>query len=284
MEEEVHMGNNSRKKRKVVFPYGNYHRYYGYRVGKTLKQDPRMESMQTQWFQDKDVLDIGCNEGHVTIALAQKYHVQSMCGVDIDSGLIFRAGKNLQTESGVQGAEVVLKSRDWSEYINENGTENDEDESFDPVAMENEVESVATESLRSLTGKELLERVQFKNVNFLHCSWRSHICDTVLCLSVAKWIHLNWGDEGLIQLFVKIYRLLRPGGVLILEPQPWKSYEKKKWVTEVARENFRNIVIRPDLFSALLLDKIGFKSCAQITQDVPDCSAGFSRPLFLYTK
>jgi hypothetical protein len=111
---------------------------------------------------------------------AQKYHVQSMCGVDIDSGLIFRAGKNLQTESGVQGAEVVLKSRDWSEYINENGTENDEDESFDPVAMENEAESVSTESLRSLTGKELLERVQFKNVNFLHCSWRSHICDTVL--------------------------------------------------------------------------------------------------------
>jgi hypothetical protein len=74
------------------------------------------------------------------------------------------------------------------------------------------------------------------------------------------------------------------GGVLILEPQPWKSYEKKKWVTEVARENFRNIVIRPDLFSAFLLDKIGFKSCVQITQDVPDCSAGFSRPLFLYTK
>ncbi len=98
----------------------------------------------------------------------------------LSTGLIFRAGKNLQTESGVQGAEVVLKARDWSEYINESGTENDEDESFDPVAMENEVESVVTESLRSLTGKELLQRVQFKNVNFLHCSWQSHICDNVL--------------------------------------------------------------------------------------------------------
>jgi hypothetical protein len=32
-----------------------------------------MELMQTQWFQDKDVLDIGCNEGHVTIALGTIY-------------------------------------------------------------------------------------------------------------------------------------------------------------------------------------------------------------------
>lgn len=29
-------------------------------------------------------------------------------------------------------------------------------------------------------------------------------------LSVAKWVHLNWGDDGLINMFVKIWRLLRP--------------------------------------------------------------------------
>jgi hypothetical protein len=98
-------------------------------------------------------------------------------------GLTFRAGKNLQTESAVQGAEMVLKFKDLSEYVNENGTDNDQDESFNPVGMENEVESVATESLSSLSGKELLKRFQFRNVNFLHCYWRSHIYVIQLCFS-----------------------------------------------------------------------------------------------------
>lgn len=28
-------------------------------------------------------------------------------------------------------------------------------------------------------------------------------------LSVTKWVHLNWGDKGLINLFRKIYSALR---------------------------------------------------------------------------
>ncbi|KAG6589936.1 putative RNA methyltransferase, partial [Cucurbita argyrosperma subsp. sororia] len=53
--------------------------------------------------------------------------------------------------------------------------------------------------------------------------------DTILCLSVAKWIHQNWGDVG--------WRLLPPGGrqggILVLEP-PWKSYEANYSVSEIA--------------------------------------------------
>ncbi|KAG7023603.1 putative RNA methyltransferase [Cucurbita argyrosperma subsp. argyrosperma] len=37
------------------------------------------------------------------------------------------------------------------------------------------------------------------------------------CLSVAKWIHLNWGDDGLITLFYKIWRLLHPIGFRTVE-------------------------------------------------------------------
>lgn len=52
--------------------------------------------------------------------------------------------------------------------------------------------------------------------------------DTVLCLSVTKWVHLNQGDQGLKRLFAKVKDALVPGGWFILEPQPWKSYQQAK--------------------------------------------------------
>lgn len=44
----------------------------------------------------------------------------------------------------------------------------------------------------------------------------------------------------------------------MLEPQPWKSYERKRLVFEVTVENFREIIFKLDAFMDILLDKIGF--------------------------
>ena len=55
--------------------------------------------------------------------------------------------------------------------------------------------------------------------------------DVILGLSLTKWIHLNWGDDGIKRFFRKVYLHLRPGGRFIVEPQPLASYAKKKKVT-----------------------------------------------------
>ena len=61
--------NNKQTQQKVQkpqqskFQYGNYSRYYGYRLEGS---DPRLRFFNPNWFADKDVLDIGCNVGEVS--------------------------------------------------------------------------------------------------------------------------------------------------------------------------------------------------------------------------
>ena len=79
-----------------VFKYGNYCRYYGYRTP-DLEPDYRLHFFRKLWFEGKDVLDIGCNAGHVTIAIAQFFHPQKVVGMDIDHKLIRMARQNIRT-------------------------------------------------------------------------------------------------------------------------------------------------------------------------------------------
>lgn len=89
---------HAKKKRKQIFVYGNYKAYYGYRVppapysaflnfsspsfgglnlfffaclywqiGRDASDDPRLSMFKKEWFEGKDCLDIGCNQGIVTI-------------------------------------------------------------------------------------------------------------------------------------------------------------------------------------------------------------------------
>lgn len=108
--------------------------------------------------------------------------------------------------------------------------------------------------------------------------------DLVLCLSVTKWIHLNYGDQGMRLTFKKIFNQLRPGGKLILELQNWPSYKKKKKMTEQIFENYKSINFSPSNFADFLLSQeVGFSHyyTLGVTQHL---SKGFKRPIYLFVK
>lgn len=105
--------------------------------------------------------------------------------------------------------------------------------------------------------------------------------ETIIAFSVTKWVHLNFGDEGLKRFFRRIYLALVPGGRLILEPQPWSSYRVKRRMTVRKRilllltmnfffqkeitEIYNRITFKPTEFvSYLLSTEVGFETCTTI--------------------
>merc|ERR1712062_588767 len=79
-------------------------------------------------------------------------------------------------------------------------------------------------------------------VNSAHGNVKKY--DVIMCMSVTKWVHLNWGDEGVTSLFRKCFDMLVPGGRFILEPQRWRSYKKKRNISEATRHHFGTIKLR----------------------------------------
>lgn len=84
--------------------------------------------------------------------------------------------------------------------------------------------------------------------------------DIILALSVIKWIHLEHLDEGLVIFFRKCSSSLASGGYLIIELQPWDSYEKaiRPNTAPHFKESFQKLKFRPETSFAELLQEQGF--------------------------
>lgn len=280
--------NVGNRKRKQVFIYGNYKNYYGYRIDRNQKEDPRLAVMKREWFEGKDCLDIGCNQGLITIGIAKKFFCRSILGIDIDAGLIETANWNLRKIARIQHSNHKSKEASDSETLDgsNNSKHNGSNDSKHKASQPSDGEILRGQHDASSPSEgNIFERVTFRKENFvesLHgCSEKY---DTIICLSVTKWIHLNWGDDGLITLFVKIWRLLRSGGILLLEPQPWSSYKKNRLVSETATANYNKIALHPDKFQDILLDKVGFRSVEVITDSLSGTVVGFDRSIFVFHK
>eukprot|EP01133_Synstelium_polycarpum_P000436 gene436-520_t len=108
--------------------------------------------------------------------------------------------------------------------------------------------------------------------------------DIILALSVSKWIHLNWGDEGIKKFFLKIHRLLKPDGCFILEPQEFKGYKRRKFLSPNIKQNYENIKLKPNDFINYLTKEVGFRSFEALAPPSGVNALGFKRNIYKLIK
>jgi len=217
---------------------GSYKRYYGYRPGGSGDSDRRLMAVSRRigadCFEGKDVLDIGCNRGSISLAVARHFGARRVVGVDVDEQLV-EAASSAAKSSASGECEVEFRAEDF-----------------------------LTSPLRRGTSSEP-ERF-----------------DVIMCLSVTKWVHYALGDAGVQKLFRRVWRRLQPGGLFVLEPQEWRSYKKKQYLTPEIRETVRGIEMRPEAFDEYLLS-IGFEH--EDTIPAPSFGpAGFRRSIRLFRR
>jgi 7SK snRNA methylphosphate capping enzyme len=272
-------------------------------------------------FKNKDVLDIGCNVGLMTLAVAKLLSPKSIVGVDIDRKLINIARNKLKKYVAVPSQ--IADSDLNTETVKRNSRTECFPMSFPmcygnlSAAFQKIQKKVQTPQTLMSTPQTPQNEVQSpripENVSFEEVRWGIHRIsrtfhdfhhfqmnyvpkdeftssrdtgkyDLILCLSVTKWIHLNYGDIGVKLTFRKIFNQLRPGGKLILELQNWPSYKKKKKMTSQIHDNYKNIKFSPSNFADYLLSQeVGFSHyyTLGVTQHL---SKGFRRPIFLFVK
>lgn len=257
--------------------YGNYRHYYGMRSSRAAAQSrrpgddvvtPRADGMDARvaallaWYDVRRrrhgvatadvgpverVLDIGCNAAKPLLELCQAMRPPPayVLGVDVDAALIEQAQHALR--------------RAWS--LRQPSTAADT-----PAAR------YFPRALPAFLGDLPLPPPSTpafpRHVHFAVGDWMSLPVDgpydLVLAWSVNKWIHLHHGDDGLVAWCARLADALSPGGLLVLELQPWASYEQARLLSPELRAAHARLRLQPDdlpylldVYGLLFLEELG---------------------------
>nr|XP_020443173.1 7SK snRNA methylphosphate capping enzyme-like [Monopterus albus]XP_020443174.1 7SK snRNA methylphosphate capping enzyme-like [Monopterus albus]XP_020443175.1 7SK snRNA methylphosphate capping enzyme-like [Monopterus albus] len=306
-----------KKKNKHRYQYGNHSSYYGYngfygeswegRVGS--EEDPRLRLLEASWFRDKKVLDVGCGVGHMTLSIARWFDPTHILGVELDERLVHAAKQNVRhflsqdlvVEERRKNRRLIAVSSPPKKHGGGGGQ-------IKEGVMEGAMEEVMGEfqqalshlsfplsfrvSRGPLSAPSLLRPPSSSssrfpnNVTFIQGDyvseqevWPGHgQYDVIVCLGVTKWVQLQSGDGGVVKLFKRVYQSLLPGGLLILETQPWSSYSHNKRASATTFRNYRSVRLRPEQFTSYLTDSVGFTSYRLLKHK------GKQRPIYLFHK
>ena len=305
------------KKKKKIFPYGNYDQYYGYR-NPSKCDDPRLRFIPKSWIKGKDVLDIGCNTGHLTLPLARSHQPAKVDAIDIDDRLVGIARRNIvyyeqnrvnqktdknlninnnevattgdlnvEAPKSISGSSLV-SSKVLDEEVCHNDTQSVTCSSSTGLHVQSGSMNLINDEISNSPSRPIRDIVKFTCSNYvLKSDDLLDLCkeeyDVILMLSVSKWIHLNFGDDSLRRCFQRVYRQLRMNGIFLLEPQPFESYKRKKSLTPEISKVYPTIKFLPRDFHDYLIS-LGFTSSTELKKVDAGSQSFDKRSLIAYIK
>ncbi|KAF9997447.1 hypothetical protein BGZ80_002257 [Entomortierella chlamydospora] len=260
--------------------------------------DLRLEFLEPSWFRGKKVLDIGCNAALLTVFIALHYKPHRIQGVDLDPSLIGKAQtfvlktfSQISPQAYTQTPQTDKKKEKKKKERSKEKTKDEEDvkyEAYFPKAL-HRIHGFLPVPEKTTKTENLFPH----NIEFRIADWATEQgnqeanagqWDVILGFSLTKWIHLHHGDAGMKEFFQKVYRSLAPGGIFLLEPQAYDTYNRRSKITKEMEATYKSIVFRPEEFQEYLLSKdVGFKECLHLGHSDGQAK-NFNRDIFLYRK
>ncbi|KAI3637526.1 hypothetical protein MIR68_004175 [Amoeboaphelidium protococcarum] len=309
-------------------PY-QQHKIHSGDVYEASSCDERLRYLPKECIQNMKVLDVGCNTGYLTHVIARSMSPACIMGIDIDPDLIKRAQWDLLNKSSQMKPSRIRVTSDQSNLLDQvdvlrDSSDLDKDAmvtgtgdhlNYFPLSMpilfgpipivQDQVHQIADDQVVQMDTDLQQSPSQYPN-NIYFEAWdilapavkksNSQLFthapyDTVLAMSVTKWIHLYGGDADIRRFFKTIYNMISPGGVFIIEPQGWSSY--KKYFSH-SRYTEQDLHLRPwkedadeyqlPTFWDILINEVGFKQGKVIKAANPQGKAFEKRPIWMFRK
>ncbi|KAF7798896.1 hypothetical protein EIP86_010124 [Pleurotus ostreatoroseus] len=236
-----------------------------------------------------------CSQALARYQPAQTLGARRVIGVDIDDTLIRAAWKRRRTVWSLQGPGAEpenlheLEDAATGEKRKRSGKDKDKANTVLP-AIVNEYFPASCEHMfgplpipsSGSSPDTFPHNVVFRTADWVNTEIVEDVegYDVVLAFSITKWIHLNEGDAGLRRFFERVYAVLNPGGVFVLEPQEWETYGKAKRMDTKLKENAKGLKLHPDDFERILTE-VGFSAAEHLGKAG---EGGFRRAIDLYRK
>jgi 7SK snRNA methylphosphate capping enzyme len=246
--------------------------------------------MKYDLFKNKKVLDIGCHKGETTFLIAMHCEPYHIVGQDMDAQLIeycLQQVRDLkyhyyyQQKSTNRGVYAALSTHSLT--------------SSPCVPLLSLQDLLQDQTISSTTFPFNISFVTKNCLNSLHDQQETF--DTILALSITKWIHLQKGDTALKKAFQNIVQHLNlgriffmtllkssivfAGGFFLLQPQSWESYKRNYTWMPHYKSKRHQIRFKPHHFDTYLQKELHLTRVA-LWQDNTNTSC--NQTYFLYQK